>query len=91
MLIGAIVYEFDAVEVGENDVIGWRKELQTSLRLRALVYPIWSVFNPLNIFDKTLLVTKTSVLSIPITLLSLLGTLSVAFTLLALRRRFKLE
>jgi hypothetical protein len=89
--MAAIVYGFDAVQVDTaSAALGWKRQLQDALWLRAIYYPFYAIFNPLNLFDKTLLTAKTWPLSILLALLGVIGTTGLAFSLIALRRRFKL-
>jgi hypothetical protein len=89
--MGVIAYCNDGVEIAANEVVGWQKELCDDLALRAAVYPALAIFNPLGVLGKTLLVAKSSELSLVMTCLSLIGTMCLAFFFIGLRRRFKLE
>lgn len=76
--------------------IGWRTELATETELgkvlRASVYALQSIFNPLNLFDSRPLVTVRSwFIAMLCGGLGILGTMAFTLFILSLRRRFRLE
>lgn len=88
-----VVLRFDCVQPTDiAQVAGtWHADLATLPLLRAFVYAVQSVFNPLGVLSKTLLVATTWYWSLMLTTLSLIGTTALGFVVIGLRRRFKLE
>jgi|GEM_PF-4744142 len=79
-----------------KEAVGWKYELlgdaHYNKTLRALVYSISSILNPLGLLQtKPLLVTTSPFSTFTLAILGLLGTLSIGFLVIAIRRRFKLE
>jgi hypothetical protein len=79
-----------------REVDGWHYSLygfdDTARFLRAAVFSVSQLFNPLGIFGTRLLLTaKTPCLALASALLGLASTISFALFILAVRRRFKLD
>lgn len=88
---GDVIREPEALEA-----IGWREALigneNEQKLLRSVAYSISSILNPLGILNsKPLLVSKSPYWTAALAFISLGGTLSIIFLLIAIRRRFKLE
>lgn len=80
----------------EADNFGWREALapenEFAVALRAIVLTFSQVLNPLGVFGpKSLVVAKTVALEAANLSLSFFATLALALSLLAIRRRFRLD
>lgn len=94
--LGVAAYFADSVTViipqPHPDLHIWQQTLAENRLLRAVVFPFYAVFNPLNVFtSRPFMVSKEWYWLFLHSLISLFGTLNVALLVLALRRRFKLD
>lgn len=75
-----------------SELVGWQQHLSLSPWWRAFAYPLYAIFNPLNLFTaKPLMATTEIWWTIPFSVVALVGSGSVFLAVLAIRRRFKLE
>lgn len=88
-----LVLAFSCIQISEapEKLVAWHADLNSSRLLRAVVYSLQSVFNPLGVFSKPLLLARNWFWSMLLTAISLIGTTAVAPLVISLRRRFRLE
>lgn len=86
----------DPVIADNNEAKGWKTALQSSTLLgqigRSLMYAFSAIFNPLGVLNtKPLLLLTNPVAVVLVAIIGLFATLSLAFLVIGIRRRFKLE
>lgn len=84
-------YFFGASEADATQVAGWRSELKDNDLARAMVLSAQSVLNPFGIFGRPVVVASDMVWAVIVTAVGLVGTATLFFAALALRRRFRLS
>ena len=96
LLTTLTAYYLAAIEPPEGELNGWHKQMAghdwKAQALRSAVFGLNAMFNPLGLLNsKNLLVAGDWQHSLLLQVIGLFGTLSLAFLVIAVRRRFKLE